>query len=82
MKIVDKRPIYPEHRTEPEVKVLLECRIDTNGVPNRIRVVGPTDPEFAKSASDAVAQWRFTPTYLDGVAVEVDMKVTATFTAE
>jgi len=82
MKIVDKRPLYPENRTEPEVKVILECRIGTDGVPARVRVVGPADPDFAKAASDAVYQWRFTPTYLDGVAVEVDMKVTATFRSE
>jgi hypothetical protein len=82
MKIVDKKPRYPEHRTESAVKVILECRIGTDGVPNRVRVVGPADPDFAKAASDAVYQWRFTPTYLDGVAVEVDMKVTATFRSE
>ena len=79
MKTVDKKPRYPENRTESEVKVVLECRIGTDGVPNRVRVVGPADPDFAKAASDAVYQWRFTPTYLDGVAVEVDMTVTATF---
>jgi TonB family protein len=82
MKIRDKRPVYPENHAENEVKVILECRIGTDGVPSRVRVVGPTDPDFAKAASDAVYQWRFTPTYLDGVAVEVDMKVTATFRAE
>jgi hypothetical protein len=81
-KIADKRPIYPENRTESEVKVILECRIGTDGVPARVRVVGPADAEFAKATADAVYQWRFTPTYLDGVAVEVDMKVTATFRAE
>jgi TonB family protein len=81
-KIRDRKPIYPESHAENEVKVELECRIGTDGVPNRIRVVGPTDPDFAKSAADAVQEWRFTPTYLDGVAVEVDMKVLAMFRAE
>jgi beta-lactamase regulating signal transducer with metallopeptidase domain len=81
-KIADKKPRYPDNRSESEVKVILECRIGTDGVPARVRVVGPTDPDFAKAAADAVYEWRFTPTYLDGVAVEVDMKVTAMFRAE
>jgi TonB family protein len=81
-KVRDKKPIYPENHSESEVKVILECRIGTDGTVTRVRVVGPTDPDFAKAAADAVYQWRFTPTYLDGVTVEVDMKVTATFKAE
>lgn len=81
-KIRDRKPIYPENHAENEVKVELECRIGTDGIPTRIRVVGPADPDFAKSAADAVREWRFTPTYLDGVAVEVDMKVLAMFRAE
>jgi beta-lactamase regulating signal transducer with metallopeptidase domain len=82
MKTRDRKPVYPENHSESEVKVNLECRIGTDGVPGRIRVVGPTDPDFAKSAADAVQQWRFTPTYLDGVAVEVDMTVLVVFRAE
>ena len=82
MKIRDKRPVYPENHLESEVKLTLECRIGTDGVPTRVRVVGPTDPDFAKAAADAVQQWRFTTTYLDGVAVEVDMKVLVMFRAE
>ncbi len=81
-KIGDKKPGYPENRTEPEVTVILECRIGTDGVPKRISAVGPADPEFARAAADAVAQWRFTPTYLDGVALEVDMRVIVHFRAE
>jgi beta-lactamase regulating signal transducer with metallopeptidase domain len=82
IKLHDKKPVYPENHAESEVKVTLECRIGTDGVPGRIRVVGPTDPDFAKAAADAVAAWRFSPTYLDGVAVEVDMNVVALFRAE
>ena len=81
MKLVDKRPIYPESRVEGQV-VKLECRIDTDGVPGRVRVLGPADPEFAKAAAEAVEQWRFSPTYLDGIAVQVDMNVTVNFKPE
>jgi beta-lactamase regulating signal transducer with metallopeptidase domain len=82
IKIRDQKPVYPDNHSESDVKLNLECRIGTDGVPTRIRVVGPVDPDFAKSAADAVQQWRFTPTYLDGVAVEVDMKVLVLFKAE
>ena len=66
--VVRDSPVWP---AVPGVPVLVS-----------VRVVGPADPDFAKAAADAVYEWRFTPTYLDGVAVEVEMKVTATFRAE
>jgi TonB family protein len=36
-------------------------------------------PDFANAAIDAVRQWRFSPTLLNGVAIEVSMKVTVVF---
>jgi protein TonB len=36
-------------------------------------------PLLDTSASDAVRQWRFTPTLLNGVPVQVIMTVTVTF---
>ena len=38
-----------------------------------------SEQDFVQATIDAVKQWRFTPTYLDGVPIEVDMKVTAHF---
>ena len=37
---------------------------------------------FVDAAIEAVAQWRFTPTYLDGVPVEVEINVHAHFVVE
>jgi protein TonB len=37
-------------------------------------------PDFAIAAVDAVRQWRFTPTLLNGRPVEVVMTVSVTFT--
>lgn len=36
-------------------------------------------PDFAAAALDAVRQWRFTPTLLNGKAVDVVMTVSVTF---
>jgi len=35
---------------------------------------------FIQSALDAVAQWRYRPTYLNGQPVEVDTTITVTYT--
>jgi hypothetical protein len=80
-KIRDVKPRYPEHRTDGAV-LELECRIGTDGRVNRVRAIAPADQDFAGAAIAAVQQWLFTPTYLDGVAVEVDMRVHVWFKAE
>jgi outer membrane biosynthesis protein TonB len=36
-------------------------------------------PDFAIAAADAVRQWRFSPTLLNGAPVEVLMTVSVTF---
>jgi outer membrane biosynthesis protein TonB len=36
-------------------------------------------PDFAVAASEAVRQWRFSPTLLNGSPVEVVMRVSVTF---
>jgi beta-lactamase regulating signal transducer with metallopeptidase domain len=82
-KLDNTRPQYPPDRSET-VTVELRARI---GIDGRIKwvegrnVAAGTQP-FIQAASDAVTQWRFTPTYLDGVPVEVEMKVTAHFVVE
>jgi hypothetical protein len=40
---------------------------------------GSADAEFASAAAEGVRQWRFTQTRLDGVPVEVRMRVHVTF---
>jgi beta-lactamase regulating signal transducer with metallopeptidase domain len=83
MKIYDARPRYPDGRSE-NVTIELRARIGTDG---RVKSADPLmtatgDRDFADAAAEAVKQWRFTTTYLDGVPVEVEMKVTIYFRAE
>jgi hypothetical protein len=47
-------------------------------VPQRTFTVTPgtaPEPEFVEAAIAAVSQWRYTPTLLNGVPVEVDLRV-------
>jgi TonB family protein len=51
-------------------QVVLEFVVDTTGKPTSITSSTPgADAELIASVSDAVAQWKFTPAYVNGKAV-------------
>jgi TonB family protein len=81
----DVRPVYPASMREAGRSglVIVEAIIGTDGSVSSVRVHS-TDahPDFAVAAVDAVRQWRFTPTLLNGVAIEVVMTVTVQFELE
>ena len=81
-KTVDVKPIYPEtmRAAGKEAQVRMEAVIGTDGSVASVRVVSEQiHPDFAIAAADAVRQWRFTPTLLNGQPAEVVMTVTVTF---
>jgi TonB family protein len=81
MKIVDVRPIYPDGvmaKAEGSV-VKVDAHITTDGSVARLQVLSADDPAFANAALDAVGQWQFTPTHLDGTPVDTRMLVVVTF---
>lgn len=58
--------------------VVLDAIIDEHGNVTKLHAVtGP--PLLIPSALKAVAQWKFEPTYLDGVPVSIEMEVRVTF---
>ena len=60
-----------------------EAVIGRDGSVASIRVLTAQEhPDFAVAAVDAVRQWVFTPTLLNGVPVEVVMTVSLTFDLE
>lgn len=61
--------------------VILEAVIDIQGNVRSARVLRSI-PLLDQAAVDAVKQWRFTPTLLEGVAVPVLMTVTVNFTMQ
>lgn len=82
-KIITKvQPIYPESARSAGVQgtVVLHAVIGTNGKPLSLRVMNSqVDPDLARSAVEAVSQWRYTPTLLNGDPIEVDTTVNIIF---
>jgi protein TonB len=76
-------PVFPAlarqiHRSG---KVELHALIGTDGSVQALDVVSG-DPLFVSSALDAVRQWHYRPTYLNGNAVEVDTYITVIYTLQ
>ena len=74
-------PIYPALMIQihKEGRVELHARISTDGSIQSLEVVGG-DPRFFQSALDAVRQWRYRPTILNGQPVEIDTHITVVYT--
>jgi len=84
-KVKDVRPTYPAsmHRAGLTGVVPIEAVIGRDGTVSSVRVLSAqVHPDFAIAAVDAVRQWQFTPTLLNGTAVEVVMTVTVRFDLE
>jgi TonB family protein len=84
-KLFDVRPVYPETMRAAGLEgvVPMEAIIGVDGSVLSVRVVSAqVAPEFAASAVAAVKQWKFTPTLLNGAAVEVQMTVSISFGLE
>jgi TonB family protein len=82
MKTVDVHPIYPKTMREAgrEGVVPIEAIIGLDGSVASVRVLSAeVHPDFAIAAADAVRQWKFTPTLLNGAPVEVVMNVSVQF---
>ena len=73
-------PVYPLEAKEARVTgvVILEARIEADGRVINARVLRSI-PQLDQAALDAVRQWEFTPTLLNGVPTPVVMTVTIQF---
>jgi len=80
-KIKDVRPVYPDDALAARIQgvVILEAVIAPSGSVSDARVLRSV-PGLDQAAVDAVRQWEFTPTLLNGVPVAVIMTVTVNFT--
>ena len=79
-KLKDVPPVYPPLAQEARVQgvVIVEVRIDEQGMVGDVRTLRSI-PLLDEAAIDAVKQWQYTPTLLNGVAVPVRMTVTVNF---
>jgi TonB family protein len=82
-KVRDVRPIYPELAQQARVQgvVIIEAVIGPDGSVQDAKVLRSI-PLLDEAALDAVRQWRFTPTLMNGVPIPVIMTVTVNFTVQ
>ena len=83
-KVHDVKPIYPLafRGSKTEGRVELQAVIGVNGAVRTIQTVEATNPDFELAAQEAVRDWRFTPTLLNCVPIEVSMNVLTRFAPE
>jgi TonB family protein len=82
-KIHDVKPVYPPVAAEARVQgvVIVEVRIDEDGNVSDARILRSI-PLLDEAALEAVQQWKFTPTLMNGKPVPIIMTVTVNFTLE
>ena len=80
-RIRDVAPVYPAFAQSARVEgtVILQATIGEDGRVSNLSVLRSI-PLLDAAAMDAVRQWQFTPTLLNGQPVSVVMTVTVTFT--
>jgi protein TonB len=80
-KVTHVSPVYPQDARDANVQgiVIIEAVIAPDGRVGEARVIRSI-PLLDQAAIDAVMQWEFTPTLLNGVPVPVIMTVTVNFT--
>jgi TonB family protein len=80
-KIRNATPVYPAQARGLGIQgtVTLDCVISPRGDVTDVRVVRSI-PMLDAAAVEAVRQWRYTPTFVDGEPVRVIMTVTVNFT--
>jgi len=74
-------PVYPSVAQAAGIQgvVILELHIDTDGAVSNARILRSIPP-LDQAALDAVRQWRYEPTLLNGVPVPVILTATVNFT--
>jgi len=80
MKLHNVTPVYPDIAKQARVQgiVILEATIGPDGTVSDVRILRGI-PLLDQAAIDAVKQWRYTATLLNGVPVPVIMTVTVNF---
>ncbi len=79
-KLKNVPPVYPDIAKQARVQgvVILECTISPQGRVTNVTLLKGI-PLLDQAAQDAVKQWVYTPTLLNGVPVPVIMTVTVNF---
>ena len=82
-KLITKvQPIYPASAKAAGVQgtVLLHAIVSKDGRPLALQVLNSqVNPDLARAAVEAVIQWRYEPTLLNGEPVEIDTTIQVNF---
>lgn len=80
-KLYDVKPQYPASALKAGVEgpVVLQGRIGTDGSIEDLKVESTPHADLASAAMDAVRQWQFDATYLNCVAIPVNIGITVNF---
>jgi len=82
-KLITKvQPIYPESAKAAGAQgsVLLHAVVSKDGRPYSLQVLNSqVNPDLARAAVEAVSQWRYEPTLLNGEPVEIDTTIQVNF---
>ncbi|HEX4750030.1 MAG TPA: energy transducer TonB, partial [Bryobacteraceae bacterium] len=82
-KLISKvNPVYPPAAKKAGVQgvVLLDVTISKEGVPEDIQVLESPNDDLTQSAEEAVRQWRYSTTLLNGQPVPVIAEVKVNYT--
>jgi protein TonB len=80
-KLVHVAPVYPDQARAERIEgtVIVEALIGTDGRVIDVHVLRSVHPLLDASAVEAVSQWEYTPTLLNGEPVELIMSITVPF---
>lgn len=80
-KIHEVKPIYPEiaRKARMEGVVILEITVDKQGNVRDVKILRSLPMGLTEAAVEAVKQWKYEPSTLNGRPVEVLVTVTVTF---
>ena len=80
-KLADAAPFYPaNHRASGRSGVVvIKGHVKPDGTVADLEPEAGSDPDFAKTAMQAIRLWQFSPTRIDGTAIEIDLTVTVNF---
>lgn len=76
------QPLYPVAAKAAAIQgtVQIKATISKDGIPIDLQVVSTPNSDLAESALQAVRQWRYRPTLLNGVPVEIATTVIVNYT--
>jgi TonB family protein len=80
--ITKVQPVYPAAAKEARAQgvVQIQATISKDGVPIELRVLSSPNDDLSQSALEAVRQWRYRPTLLNGAPVEIVTTVIVNYT--